>query len=65
MFDMENEIAKISKGCGAGLGRIIGVIFLPTEPVIDESKTLEPITEDAEFEVIEKKTLELPTSSNA
>lgn len=62
---MENELAKISKSCGAGLGKIVGVIFLPAEPVIDESKALDPITEDAEFEVIEKKTLELPISSNA
>lgn len=57
---MENEVAKISKGCNAGFGKIIGIIFFAAEPTIHESKTLDPITEDADFEVIEKIIPQLP-----
>lgn len=60
---MENEIIKAGAQCCAGLGKVRAIIFFDKEPEMSDQKALDPITEDAEFEVIDKKHLELPPAN--
>lgn len=51
---MGTEIILQEGCCDSNLGRIKYVILVPITPPVDESKLLDPITEDAEFEIMEQ-----------
>lgn len=60
---MENDIILQEGVCDSNLGKIKYVILVPMEPKTPEAKAIDPITEDADFEVIDKKHLELPPAN--
>jgi hypothetical protein len=53
----EGDIILQEGTCDSNLGKIKYVILIPQNPQPDQKK-LDPITEDAEFEVIQPKAIE-------
>jgi len=51
----DKELIPTQKGCCGHIGRIKAVIFFPVQ---GKAKQLDPITEDAEFEIVQPSEIE-------